>query len=145
MIAVTEASYKLQGRRLADAHRAYLSGLVARFGSRGMLSLTVLSIGGEDAAYLFGLVERGCFYDINLAYAERFAKLSPGGYLMQKTTELLAGAGVHTVISHGAHDYKKHWATRFVSQKRTYVFARSVRAAAARLIRFSIAPRSASD
>jgi CelD/BcsL family acetyltransferase involved in cellulose biosynthesis len=145
MIAVTEASYKLQGRRLRDDHRAYLSELVARFGPRGMLSLTVLSIGGEDAAYLFGLVERGCFYDINLAYAEIFAKLSPGGYLMQKTTERLAAAGVHTVISHGAHEYKKHWATRFVDQKRAYVFTHGLRSTAARFIRFSLStPRKES-
>jgi hypothetical protein len=61
MIAVTEASHKLLGRRLADDHRAYLSELVARFGPRGMLSLSILSIDGLDAAYLFGLVERGCF------------------------------------------------------------------------------------
>ena len=140
MIAVTEASYKLMGRRLPDQHRAYLAELVRRFGRRGMLSLTVLSIGGEDAAYLFGLVEHGCFYDINLAYAERFAKLSPGAILMQSTLERLAAAGVHTVVSHGAHDYKKHWASAFMPQKRAFLFAPTVAGAMARFSRFSLGP-----
>lgn len=140
MIAINEASYKLEGQRLADNHREYLAELVRRFGPRGMLSLPILSIGGRDAAFILGVVERGCFYDITLAYDESFAKLSPGAFLMQKTMENLAAAGVHTVVSHGAHEYKKHWATAFVPQKRVFLFAPGVRAAATRLIRFSLAP-----
>jgi hypothetical protein len=76
------------------------------------------SVEDQWNAYFFGLVERGCFYDINLAYAESFEKLSPGAHLTQSSLEQLSAAGVHTVISHGAHEYKKHWATRFVPQKR---------------------------
>ena len=140
MIAITDASYKLQGQRLADNHREYLAELVRRFGARGMLSLPILSIGGKDAAFILGVVERGCFYDLTLAYDESFEKLSPGSFLMQKTLENLAAGGVHTVVSHGAHDYKKHWATAFVAQKRVFLFAPRMRAAAARFIRFSMAP-----
>jgi CelD/BcsL family acetyltransferase involved in cellulose biosynthesis len=140
MIAITEASHKLNGQRLADHHREYLSELVRRFGPRKMLSLSILSVGGRDAAFLLGLVERGCFYDINLAYAESFASFSPGMLLMQRTLEDLSAAGVHTVVSHGAHDYKKHWATRFVAQKRVFLFGRGARATAARLMRFTLAP-----
>jgi CelD/BcsL family acetyltransferase involved in cellulose biosynthesis len=140
MIAITEKSYKLRGQRLPDIHRNYLYELGRRFGPCGMLSLTILSIGGEDAAYFFGLVERGCFYDINLAYAEEFEKLSPGAHLTQKSLELLAAAGVHTVVSHGAHEYKKHWATKFVPQKRLFLFAPSARATATRFMRFSLGP-----
>ncbi|HYR86864.1 MAG TPA: GNAT family N-acetyltransferase [Terriglobia bacterium] len=140
MIAITEASYKLQGRRLGDNHRDYLYELGKRFGPRGMLSLTFLTIDGEDAAYLFGLVERGCFYDINLSYDERFEKLSPGTFLTQKTMEMLEAKGIHTVVSHGAHEYKKFWATEFVPEKRVFLFASSVKGTAARLVRFSLAP-----
>jgi hypothetical protein len=140
MIAITEASYKLKGQRLADNHRRYLSELGQRFGPQGMLSLTILSIGGQDAAYLFGLVERGCFYDINLAYVESFQKLSPGAFLMQQTMEKLAASGIHTVVSHGAHEYKKHWATQFVTQNRVFLFPYTVKATTARLVRFSFAP-----
>lgn len=140
MIAINEASYKLQGQRLADNHREFLREVVTRLGRRGMLSLPILSIGGRDAAFVLGVLERGCFYDITLAYDESFAKLSPGAYLMQETLQHLAAAGVHTVVSHGAHEYKKHWATRFVPQTRLFLFAPNLRASATRLIRFQLQP-----
>jgi CelD/BcsL family acetyltransferase involved in cellulose biosynthesis len=140
VIAITEGSYKLNGQRLADHHRAFFSDVVRRLGARGTLSLPILSIGGQDAAFILGVVERGTFYDITLAYADAFAKLSPGSFLMQALLEHLASAGVHTVVSHGAHDYKKHWATAFVPQKRIFLLRRGLRSAAVRLIRFSLAP-----
>jgi CelD/BcsL family acetyltransferase involved in cellulose biosynthesis len=140
IIAITEASYKLEGGRLADCHRAFLSDVVARLSARGTLYLPILSIGGRDAAFILGVVERGVFYDITLAYAEAFEKFSPGSFLMQRTLEMLARAGIHTAVSHGAHDYKKHWATGFVPQKRMFLFHRSMRGRAARFIRFSLLP-----
>jgi hypothetical protein len=47
---------------------------------------------------------------------------------------------VHTVISHGAHDYKRHWATAFVPQRRMFLFSPRPFAAAARLVRFHLQP-----
>lgn len=140
IITITEASYKMNGQRLGDDHRGFILDVVKRFGARGMLWLPILSIGGRDAAFILGVVERGRFFDITLAYDESFAKVSPGAFLMQRTLEHLAGVGVHTVISHGAHEYKKHWATEFVAQKRVFLFAPSLRGAATRFIRFSLAP-----
>jgi hypothetical protein len=59
---------------------------------------------------------------------------------MQRTLQTLADAQVHTVISHGAHDYKRHWATAFVPQQRMFLFSPRPLAAAARLIRFHLQP-----
>ena len=87
-----------------------------------MLSLPILSIGGRDAAYILGVIERGCFYDVTLAYDEALASLGPGVFLMQRTLETLAD-DIEAVISHGAHDYKRHWATAFVPQRRMYLFS----------------------
>ena len=140
MFAINEASYKLEGRRLADRHRGFLTELAHRFATRGMLSLPILSIGGRDAAYILGIVERGCLYDVTLAYDESFAKLGPGMHLMQQTLRCLAGSGVHTVVSHGAHDYKRQWATRFVPQQRLFLFSVRPLATAARLVRFGLQP-----
>ena len=137
-IAINEASYKLNGERLADCHRGFLSELARRFGPRGMLGLPILSIGGRDAAYVFGLVERGCFYDITLAYHEAFSHLRPGTHLIQETLRELADIGVHTLVSHGAHEYKKHWATEFVPSPRLFLFARRPKAAATRFLRFGL-------
>jgi CelD/BcsL family acetyltransferase involved in cellulose biosynthesis len=140
MVAITEASYKLEGQRLADQHRGFLADAIRRLAARGKLALPLLSIGGRDAAFVLGALDRGCFYDITLAYDEQFAKLSPGAYLMQRTLESFAAAGVHTLVSHGAHEYKKHWASAFVPQKRAFLFAPTLRGRAARLIRFRLRP-----
>jgi CelD/BcsL family acetyltransferase involved in cellulose biosynthesis len=140
MIGINEASYKLQGQRLADRHRGFLADVVRRFGARGMLRLPILSIGGQDAAFILGVLERGCFYDITLAYDESFAKLSPGAFLMQEALQHLAAAGVHTLVSHGAHEYKKHWATAFIPQKRVFLFAPGPKGAATRFVRFGLQP-----
>jgi CelD/BcsL family acetyltransferase involved in cellulose biosynthesis len=140
LIAINEQSYKLAGRRLADNHRQFLADIVRRFGRRGLLTLPLLAIGGRDAAFILGVVERGVFYDITLAYDESFAKLSPGAFLMQRMLQALAATGVHSVISHGAHEYKRHWATAFVPQQRLFLFPHTVRASATRLLRFRLAP-----
>jgi CelD/BcsL family acetyltransferase involved in cellulose biosynthesis len=140
LIAITEASYKLQGQRLADHHRGFLMDIVRRFALRGMLSLPILTIGGSDAAFILGVVERGRFYDITLSYDERFAALGPGMYLMQATLKEFAAAGVHTVVSHGAHEYKRTWSTRFVPQTRVYLFRPTLRGRLARLTRFGLQP-----
>lgn len=140
MIAITEASHKLRGERLADIHRRFLAGLAQRFGVRGMLALPILRVGDRDAAFVFGLVERGCFFDITLSYDEAFAQLRVGTQLVQELLKELAAHGVHTVISHGAHEYKAHWATTFTPSPRLFLFARTARAIATRMLRFQLAP-----
>jgi CelD/BcsL family acetyltransferase involved in cellulose biosynthesis len=140
LIAINEASYKLDGRRLADEHRGFLSDLVRCLASRATLALPILSITGRDAAFILGVVERGCFYDVTLAYDESWAKLSPGAFLMQQTLQRLADAGIHTVVSHGAHEYKKHWATAFVTQRRALLFAPTMRGRAAQLAHVTVRP-----
>jgi CelD/BcsL family acetyltransferase involved in cellulose biosynthesis len=138
MIAINEASYKLAGQRLADCHRNFLADVARRFNARGCLSLPILTIGGRDAAFILGVVERGCFYDITLAYDESFAKVSPGAFLMQEALRQLAALGVVRVVSHGAHDYKKHWSSAFIPQKRVFLFAPGPRATATRVVRFGL-------
>jgi CelD/BcsL family acetyltransferase involved in cellulose biosynthesis len=135
MIAVNEASYKLQGQRLASHHREFLTDVSRRFAARDMLSLPILSIGGRDAAFILGIVERGCFYDVTLAYDETFAALGPGVSLMQRTLRALADGNVHTVFSHGAHEYKRQWATSLIPQTRLFLFSGRPAAVAARLVR----------
>ena len=139
LYAITEASYKLKGQRLRDDHRGYLGDLARNFAALGMLHLSTLSIGGRDAAVVMGLVERGCYYDVTLAYVEEFAALSPGAYLMQQVLRDLAERGVHTLVSHGAHDYKLRWSTSFVPSTRLFLFSRSSSARLSRFVRFKLA------
>ena len=139
LYAITEASYKLNGQRLRDDHRGYLGDLARNFAALGMLHLSTLSIGGRDAAVVMGIVERGCYYDVTLAYVEEFAALSPGAYLMQQVLRDLAERGVHTLVSHGAHDYKLRWSTSFVPSTRLFLFSRSSTARLSRFVRFKLA------
>jgi CelD/BcsL family acetyltransferase involved in cellulose biosynthesis len=138
LFSITEASYKLQGASLARRHRDSLAELATRFGPRGMLELSLLAIGGRDAAVVMGLVERGCYYDVTLAYVDAFADLSPGSYLIQEVLRKLAAAGVHTFVSHGAHEYKRRWATAFVPSTRVFLFTPGIRASVARFVRFTL-------
>jgi len=140
LFSITEASYKLQGASLARRHRDSLAELARRFGPRGMLELSLLAIGGRDAAVVMGLVERGCYYDVTLAYVDAFADLSPGSYLIQEVLRKLAAAGVHTFVSHGAHEYKRRWATAFVPSTRVFLFMPGIRASVARFVRFTLRP-----
>jgi CelD/BcsL family acetyltransferase involved in cellulose biosynthesis len=140
LFAVTEASYKLKGQRLADCHRDYLAGLARQFGPRGMLHLSILSIGGRDAAVVMGLAERDCYYDVTLAYIEDLAELSPGAYLMQEVLRDLAASGVHTMVSHGAHEYKRRWSTAFIPSTRVFLFSRCSSGLLSRFVRFKMAP-----
>ena len=65
---------------------------------------------------------------------------APECFSCSERSKRLADADVHTVISHGAHDYKRHWATAFVPQRRMYLFSQRPLAAAARLVRFRLQP-----
>ncbi|HEX7531400.1 MAG TPA: GNAT family N-acetyltransferase [Pyrinomonadaceae bacterium] len=87
-----------------------------------------------------GLVERGCYYDVTLAYVEQLAELSPGAYLMQEVLRDLAASGVHTMVSHGAHEYKRRWSTAFVPSTRVFLFSRSSSGLLSRFVRFRMAP-----
>ena len=89
---------------------------------------------------MMGLVERGTYYDVTLAYTEEFAPLSPGAYLMQEVLSDLSERGVHTVVSHGAHDYKLRWSTAFVPSTRVFLFAKTNSALISRFLRFKMAP-----
>ncbi len=136
LFTVNEASYKLSGEPLANHHRGYLGDLARNFAQRGMLHLSILSISGKDAAVVMGLVEHGCYYDVTLCYDEQFEALSPGAYLMQRVLEDLAARGAHTVVSHGAHEYKRRWSTAFVPSTRVFLFSRSASALLSRFVRF---------
>jgi len=140
LFGIIENSYKMKGKRIPDCHRNHILEMAQRFAARNSLHLSILSIGNTDAAAVMGLVERGTYYDFTLAYSEQFAPLSPGAYLMQEVLSDLSERGVHTVLSHGAHDYKLRWSTAFVPSTRVFLFAKKNSAHISRFVRFTMAP-----
>ena len=126
---------------MASHHRGFYRELAQRFARRWMLDLSILKIGGVDAAFLLALVERGVWYDATISFDDAFSDLSPGTHLMLQTLRLLPEDGVHTVVSHGAHDYKTRWASAFVPLVRVYLFAPGPIGRLSRIARF-VAPRA---
>lgn len=137
--AISDRSWKVkEGGRLTDHHRRFFEEVAYRFGRRGMIDLSILSIGSRDAAYMLSLVERGTLYDVTVSYDKEFKKLGPGYFLMFQVIRSLPESGIRTIISHGDHPYKERWATGFVPQCRIFLFNRGVRPRLGRLVRFAI-------
>jgi CelD/BcsL family acetyltransferase involved in cellulose biosynthesis len=137
MFAIADRSWKaVKLDPTVDRHRGFYREAAERFHRRGKAYLAILVIGGRDAAYLLGLIEKGRFFDITISFDDAFAALSPGTFLMQQTLEDLPGRGVHAVISHGDHPYKERVATGWESLHRVFCFRRTPHAALARWTRF---------
>ncbi|MDH5513384.1 MAG: GNAT family N-acetyltransferase [Gammaproteobacteria bacterium] len=142
LFAIEAESWKAvkRGYPLAAHHRRFIQEIGERFGPQGKLDIAILTIGGVDAAYLMALMEHGVYYDVTISYSEKFSAASPGTYLMLLLMAELPSRGVHTVVSHGPHAYKKRWATAFVSVCNAYIFGKSLRARASRFNRYVLAP-----
>ena len=125
------------------AHHAFYSEVAERFAARGMLDITILRVRGRDAAFIFALREGDRWFDGSISYAEEFADLSPGTYLMHRLLEDLAKEGVKLVVSHGDHKYKLRWTNQLVWNKRLFVFGPGLRPRMARLMRFELPRRFA--
>ena len=139
MFEVIDRSWKaIHGGPMAAHHRAFYAELAERFSRRGMLDLAVLSIGGRDAAFIFALKESGVYYDGTISYADEFRDFSPGTWLMQLVLRALPSSGVHTVVSHGDHAYKRRWARDFARMDRCFLFAPTLLGSLSRLVRFHI-------
>lgn len=134
-----ERSWKAAGGvAIRDYHRRFYADVAERFNGRGMLDLSILQIGGRDAAFILGLRERDTLYDVTITYDEEFAPVSPGILLIQEVARRCAAERVRTIVSHGDREYKRAWASGWVPQTRSVVFAPGLKPALARLARFEL-------
>lgn len=137
MFAIYQRSWKADKREpLQNYHRDFYRDVASRFNRRGMLDLSILEVGGRDAAFILGYREGTTYYDGTISYDEEFAGVSPGTLLIQDVARLVAGEGARLLVSHGDREYKKFWASRWVEQVRVMVFAPGPRAALAEFARF---------
>ncbi|MDH5513383.1 MAG: GNAT family N-acetyltransferase [Gammaproteobacteria bacterium] len=141
-IALTNTSQKMRDaeREMSDYHQQFYHELVELLGPKAMVDVAILTISGEDAAFLMALVERGVYYDVTVSFAEKFKNVFPGIFLMHELLRQLPGKGIHTVISHGAYEYKRNWATSFVPVKTAYLVNRGWRARLAYFGHFVLMP-----
>jgi CelD/BcsL family acetyltransferase involved in cellulose biosynthesis len=141
MFAISDASWKAkEGGPMAAHHRGFYRELARRFGARGQLDLAILNLAGHDRAYMMGVVDRGVYYDFTLSFDDVVRHLAPGVFLTQEVLRRLAARGIRTFVSHGVHDYKRHFASAIVPRRRAFLFSRRPRAALSRALRFTLAP-----
>ncbi len=136
IFAISERSWKARnGDPMKERYRQFYTEIARRFGQRGMLDFSILTVGGVDASYIVGLVERGVYHDVTISYVEEFAALSPGMMILQEVARRLAEEGVRLVVSHGDHAYKNVWASRWVPQVRANLFMPGLRGTLSRMAR----------
>ncbi len=136
-LAISDASHK---KKMGSHHRGFYEEIVRRFAPRGMIDLAILTLAGTDAAFLLGIVERQTYYDVSASYVEAFSANSPGSHLLQLALRRLAEHGVRTMVSHGAHEYKRRWATEFVPVVDAYFFSRGLKGRLSRRMKFHLQP-----
>lgn len=138
---VNDASWKARERGpLGQEHREFFRELCARFARRGMTDVSILTIGGADAAYMIGIAERGVYYDVSVSYHDRFAEFRPGFRLIEELLRTLPSLGIRTVVSHGAHEYKRNWVSAFTRIATLFLFRPGVRAGLGRFLKFRVKP-----
>jgi CelD/BcsL family acetyltransferase involved in cellulose biosynthesis len=140
MFSIADAGWRARERGLAEErnHHPFFRTLVPPFAERGMVDLSILSIGGRDAAFTLALVERGVYFHLLIAFDEDMSAYSPGSFLLQEVFRLLPTLDIHFVVSHGDYEYKRRWASEFVNQKRFLLFSRTLRGRLSHLWKFRL-------
>jgi CelD/BcsL family acetyltransferase involved in cellulose biosynthesis len=137
VFGIYERSWKADGADpIQDYHRRFYAEVAERFNRRGMLDLSILTVGGRDASFILGIREGTTYHDLTISYDDTYAPLSPGTLLMQEVAKRCSAEGIRRIISHGDREYKRYWASRWVPQVRALVFAPGLRAGLARFARF---------
>jgi len=140
MFAIGDTSWKVRATGpMARHHRDFYRETITRYAGQNKIDFSILTIGGQDAAFLVGVVEGDTCFDLTISFADEFAAVSPGFYLMVRLLKLMSESGIARVISYGDHPYKERWASGFVPRLRLWLF-RGPRAAAAKFIRFKLGP-----
>ena len=130
-----------QGGPEAPEHRRFFEDTLRRFDARGHADIAILTVGGRDAAFIAALVEGDAYHDFTISFDDDFRDLSPGIFLMIEMFRRLAPEGIRVVVSAGAHEYKRRWASAFVSASRAYLFPPTLRAFLGRAARFTLPDR----
>lgn len=93
--------------------RAFFEEIVQRFSRRGWLSVGVLELAGEVAAYRFAFRYAGKYFDYFTGFHRDHAKVSPGAVLMAQVIEDCFRSGLREVdFLRGAEPWKSVWTDR---------------------------------
>lgn len=143
MYAIALSSWRVKeaGPDGIIAYQPLFRDVVSRFGDMEAIDFSVLTVNSQDVAYTLAIVERGIYYQISIAFDDRFNFYSPGSYLLQEVFKVLPDSGIHLVVSHGDYIYKERWATEIVPQRTICIFGKSWKANLSHFVKFKL-PRS---
>lgn len=141
MVSIYNSSWKaINGKTLPDTYQKFYEEISYRFAARGMLDLSLLTVDSKDVAFFLALVDDGVLYDVFISYKNSFKSIRPGEFLMLQLLKNIPNHNIHTVVSHGAHDYKRVWASDFVPLTRVYIFSNGLKSNLARIISYKLKP-----
>ena len=141
MVSIYNSSWKaIDGKLLPDTYQKFYEDISCRFAERGMLDLSLLTVDSKDVAFFLALVDDGVLYDVFISYKNSFKSIRPGEFLMLQLLKNITGHNIHTVVSHGAHEYKRVWASDFVPLTRVYIFSNGLKSNLARIISYKLNP-----
>jgi CelD/BcsL family acetyltransferase involved in cellulose biosynthesis len=107
-------------RDYAEFHRA----IMKRFLANGWLQLSFLRLDGARAAFQYGFLHRGRYYDFQNGFDAAFQKHNPGDVLLQLVFAAVIEAGAREFdFLRGEHAYKRKFA-RQVRETRTLLVTR---------------------
>ena len=139
-IAVRGWRVKIAGEAVERRHHGFYRELVRRFAPRGMIDLSFLTIDGNDVAFTLAILERQIYWQVLVAYNEKYEECSPGTFLLQQVFRALPEAGIRRVVSHGGYEYKKRRASEIVAETSVCVFSKTLRASLSHLMRSRLLP-----
>lgn len=139
--SIYNSSWKaVNEQHLPNHFIAFYSDISTRFAANTKLDLSILSIGSQDAAFFLAIEDAGVLYDVFVSYDQRFKALRPGEFLMKQLFPSIAERNCRTLVSHGAHQYKKVWSTDEIPRVRVFIFSRRIRALIGWALQFKIRP-----
>lgn len=135
MLEVSARSWKQQaGRDLKsqDADRAFYQRLCDILGPRGLVSIWMLTVEGQPAAFEFHLTHRGVVYPLRADFDEAFAALSPGKVLLRRVLQALCeNTALHEYNTCGhTYPYLLDWTDTTFSHTELEIFQPSLRMSA---------------
>ena len=141
MVSIYNSSWKaIDGKSLPDTYQKFYEDISYRFAAKGMLDLSLLTVDSKDVAFFLALVDDGVLYDVFISYKNSFKSIRPGEFLMLQLLKNTPNHNIHTVVSHGAHDYKRVWASDFVPLTRVCIFSNGLKSNLARIISYKLKP-----
>lgn len=119
---------------------AFYREVAERFNDRGELMLTMLTIDGQDVAYVFGIAAGKRYYHIDTAYDRALHDASPGTLVNLHLIRELHELGFEQYVNEGYEAYKARWMSSELPTLELMAFRPTARGRLAGLAKLEVEP-----